>query len=587
MPRFACTIARCLLLAACVTLCLTSSAIALEEIVTLPPGAVSEFEGYDFGITPGPEDTIWSLSSGYNPYFVEQPVIWRATESGRLTGVFPIPPFHKERFQFEEGAGLAKGTNGEMWFFENQDESGSFAGRVNSAGLFHELGVEAYPEAIAVDGEGNAWLTTGNGTIDRITPTDQVSVHTVVGPTSKIPRITYGPEGKMWFMAQLFNPEYENRGAEIATISPDGSVSLLARLPYSSPTDMAITPDGAVWFVDPTNESLGRVEPSGIVQDFTVPNIGSSITTGADGNVWFTSNGAQDWIRRFTMPETITRYTPVFSGGVGPQEIAAGVHGDLWFTNGYYSVARVGHFVVPLTPVDLEAPSISGSPTEGQVLSASPGHWSNEPSNLAYQWQRCSPDGSSCTDLANETGTTHGLSVDDVGNTLRVVVVASNLGGSSASSASPTAVIAARAPTPPKIVDQHILTLATTGSWRFRRQHHRTAIKLLSLSHLPSGGSVQITCVGATCPFHRHVWKTGDKTPCKGHKCRQSGTIYYGQDMSNLFRGHALAPGARITITVTKPGWIGKTFQLKTLPRSEPQITITCTDPDSHLPSAC
>src|SRR5438876_3302969 len=83
-------------------------------------------------------------------------------------------------------------------------------------------------------------------------------------------------------------------------------------------------------------------------------------------------------------------------------------------------------------PLNSSPPTISGSPVQGQTLSASPGSWTGTtPVQYAYQWQR------SGTSVPGATATSYALSVYDVGYRIDVVVTASNsLGSTSATSAS-------------------------------------------------------------------------------------------------------------------------------------------------------
>jgi hypothetical protein len=100
-------------------------------------------------------------------------------------------------------------------------------------------------------------------------------------------------------------------------------------------------------------------------------------------------------------------------------------------------------------PPNTAPPSISGTPQEGQTLTASPGTWAGSGLTFAYQWQRCGVNGGSCADISNATGSAYKLQGVDVGNTLRVRVTATDSTGAAASASSaPTAVITAT-PKPP------------------------------------------------------------------------------------------------------------------------------------------
>jgi hypothetical protein len=94
-------------------------------------------------------------------------------------------------------------------------------------------------------------------------------------------------------------------------------------------------------------------------------------------------------------------------------------------------------------PVDTAPPTISGTPTVGQTLTASEGTWSNAPTSFAYQWLRCNGGGNSCVNVANGTQKTYTLVGADAGHTMRVRVTATNADGSSSAQSAQTAAVAA------------------------------------------------------------------------------------------------------------------------------------------------
>ena len=93
-------------------------------------------------------------------------------------------------------------------------------------------------------------------------------------------------------------------------------------------------------------------------------------------------------------------------------------------------------------PTVTTGPSISGTTTVGQQLTANAGTWTGSPS-FAYQWQQCDGSGGSCVDISGALGTTYTLASGDQGHTIRVKVTATNGVGSVTATSAQTAAIAA------------------------------------------------------------------------------------------------------------------------------------------------
>jgi hypothetical protein len=93
-------------------------------------------------------------------------------------------------------------------------------------------------------------------------------------------------------------------------------------------------------------------------------------------------------------------------------------------------------------PVNTGAPTISGTPQDGQMLNADPGSWSGtQPISYSYQWMRCDPSGANCGPIAGATGASYVVTGADVGDTLQVVVTAGNTVASSTATSNVTAIV--------------------------------------------------------------------------------------------------------------------------------------------------
>lgn len=147
---------------------------------------------------------------------------------------------------------------------------------------------------------------------------------------------------------------------------------------------------------------------------------------------------------------------------------------DTWLGGGLTSTSNPTAVVPPLPPVNLTAPTITGTPQDGHVLSASTGSWSS-PDTLrySYQWQRCSSTGTSCTAVTGASRSSYTLTSTDVTHKITVIVTATDQEAQTKqASATPTAPVAK--PPPPHNVSLPVISgtaarartlTATRGSW--------------------------------------------------------------------------------------------------------------------------
>jgi hypothetical protein len=81
-------------------------------------------------------------------------------------------------------------------------------------------------------------------------------------------------------------------------------------------------------------------------------------------------------------------------------------------------------------PANSVAPAITGTPTVGTALTASTGTWTgDQPMTYSYQWQSCDSAGNSCASIPSATKSAYTVSKNNVGDTLRVRVTATNSRG--------------------------------------------------------------------------------------------------------------------------------------------------------------
>ena len=114
-----------------------------------------------------------------------------------------------------------------------------------------------------------------------------------------------------------------------------------------------------------------------------------------------------------------------------------------------FATAGSGTAASTVKPSNTEPPKLTGTPEEGKTLTATNGEWTGTaPIKYIYRFLRCDKDGADCFAGGTTTQKTYKLVKQDVGNTIRVRVIASNADGSTTATSAPTAVIR-EATTPP------------------------------------------------------------------------------------------------------------------------------------------
>ncbi|HZP73966.1 MAG TPA: hypothetical protein VFA97_11385 [Gaiellaceae bacterium] len=100
-------------------------------------------------------------------------------------------------------------------------------------------------------------------------------------------------------------------------------------------------------------------------------------------------------------------------------------------------------------PTNKTVPTITGTAQEGQTLTAYRGNWTGSPTRYVYQWRRCDKNGNACAGISGADQRLYDVVSQDVGATLRVKVTASNADGDASATSVPTAVVTAKAASPP------------------------------------------------------------------------------------------------------------------------------------------
>jgi streptogramin lyase len=280
-----------------------------------------------FGITAGPDGALWFAN-------INSTTIGRITTSGQITSYSGAG--------IESPLSITAGPDGALWFANYGNNS---IGRITTSGQvtnFTGTGIDT-PEGITAGPDGALWFANhGNNSIGRITTSGQVTNFTGTGVDTP-EGITAGPDGALWFT----NAGHGANPGSIGRITTSGQVTnysdngILVGLGTGifMPTSITTGADGALWFTNEGNNSIGRITTSGQIITYSAgPGMGGpyGITAGPDGALWFTKGNS---IGRITTAGVVTNFTDPNIDN--PNSITTGPDGSLWFTNGDKSIGRI------------------------------------------------------------------------------------------------------------------------------------------------------------------------------------------------------------------------------------------------------
>lgn len=358
---------------------------------------------------------------------------------------------------------------------------------------FDVPGAGAAPEGLTIDSSGDVWV------VDRAN--DRVDVLNEAGELLK----QFGGEGsgsgefeepyavaidseEEVLVADVGNDrveEFNESGEYLGELDAQGFEPGYLRL--SVPTGIATAPSGHVWITDSENNRVEQWDP-GLAEapaNTTLPSLEGNL---AEGDYLFASDGSWSGSQPF---EFSYQWQACDAAGVSCHDIegaersayqlqAADVGGTIRVivtaANSAGAAATPSTASAPITaataPSDETPPTIEGTPSDGQALTVDTGSWTGDPfPELNPHWQRCDTAGEECADIPGATSYGYELAPADVGSTVRVVVSATNPGGSAEASSAPSAVVEAQtpalntAPVVSGIAEEGVQLTATKGTW--------------------------------------------------------------------------------------------------------------------------
>jgi streptogramin lyase len=174
------------------------------------------------------------------------------------------------------------------------------------------------PVGIAAGSDGALWVADSLGVM-RVTLDGHF---TRVLQADQLRGITRGPDDAIWVTQQYPAPR-------IGRIAADGAVTWFGAGISHPPRGITAGPDGNLWFTE-IEGIIGRITPAGAVTEFSkADSEPMDVTAGNDGNVWFSDFRGR--IGRVTPSGEITEFDVPVIDYAGPEAIARGRHGALWY----------------------------------------------------------------------------------------------------------------------------------------------------------------------------------------------------------------------------------------------------------------
>jgi virginiamycin B lyase len=275
--------------------------------------------------------------------------------------------------------GLTVGPDGALWFVD----SPFMIGRITTAGVLTEYAMPTNwnARALCTGPDGNLWITAqgtqfANAAIIRRTADGNYTVYQNGTPFA-VGGCAGGPDGNV----------YAVFGANIAQVTPSGGLTTLtlqdANGSLRAGSVIAGTPDGGLWFVDTGYGALDRYDLTThavAVHVLTLPNaLGSGPTTfgsavlGPDRRFYFS-----EFFGGVYAADTSGAVTAIYvkTGGIASGALTFGADGALWFSTNGASQAGVptfahfsGGFTTPLVGTSVQ----SGFPTIDSMVAAPDG----------------------------------------------------------------------------------------------------------------------------------------------------------------------------------------------------------------------
>jgi virginiamycin B lyase len=392
-----------------------------------PPGQIGKldpssgaFTYYTLPSIPGNQPIFVALDSSGN--------LWFTTPNNSMIGELSPSTGLIAQWPVTAGSGPWDLTfaDGQIWYTEHLV---SAVGRFNPTSHTHQdfqtPSADSNPYGITASG-GRIWFTENNSNVDRValldtTQGNAISEYPIVQPPSGTPHlIVVGANGQPWWTEGWSNTIATLNAAAATPGScgpPSGTCNGVQRfqLPSSGTCGGQTHTSGIafeaaadrLWLDNSLTAQVGSFTPStgtfamNTLSDCSAhPHDGLNLDSA--GDVWFDEEFANAIGELAGPPPPTNTSPPTVSGST-----------------------LAGQTTLP--PANTAAPTIGGIPRQARTLTARKGSWTNEPTHFSYRWQRCDPR---CANIADATSDSYRVAARDIDAKVRVIVTASNDGGS-------------------------------------------------------------------------------------------------------------------------------------------------------------
>ncbi len=309
--------------------------------------------------------------------------------------IFPVPTSAADLGR------ITTAPNGDMWFVEGARNK---VGRITTSGAIEEFNLPATTTGdgtvkdLDIDSAGNVWVAWDTGWhVTRFHPANPGAAYSWsfsypyaeeirVGPSATWVTMSFDEDGIVRIVGDNATwdsnaPECDGalgRGRDglmwcqqfdrLIRVGAAGNAGIAYPLPAGAtyPYSVATGPDNLIWFgrdsggtmfTSPSRGNVGWITSGNQVRtintgDRTAPR---SLTTGRDGNVWFTSVGAAKGIGHVGRDGT---GAVASVGNYSPTSVTYGRDGNIWFTDRRNnSIGRVSRDALWTTNVNVGADS--------------------------------------------------------------------------------------------------------------------------------------------------------------------------------------------------------------------------------------